>query len=132
MILHPPTIRAIGEGLAWVVGRRRRIRVSGQSMEPTLHDGEYVLIHPGRRHPTPGGLAVARHPTELDPVGEGRMLVIKRVGDWDADGVWLTSDNPAAGTDSRTWGRLPVEDIVGTVTVVLDRPTTADLGPPVA
>jgi nickel-type superoxide dismutase maturation protease len=132
VIVHPPTIRAIGEGLAWIIGRRRRIRVSGNSMEPTLHDGEFVLIDPGRRRPEPGRLAVARHPSELDTTSGDRLLVIKRVGDWGDRGVWLTSDNPAAGTDSRTWGRLPAADIVGTVTVVLDRPTTSDLGPPVA
>lgn len=129
MILHPPTIRAIGEGLAWIIGRRRRIRVSGQSMEPTLHDGEYVLIDPRRRHPEPGRLAVARHPSQIEPGSGQRLLVIKRVSDWTDAGVWLTSDNPEAGTDSRTWGRLPEDDLVGTVTIVLDRPTTADLVP---
>lgn len=121
----------MAEGLAWLAGRRRRIRVTGRSMEPTLHDGEFVLVNPRRRIPRAGRLAVARHPTMRDDSTGDRLLVIKRVGHTDERGVHLISDNPTEGTDSRTWGPVPPGDMVGTVTVVLDRAVTADLGPPV-
>jgi nickel-type superoxide dismutase maturation protease len=100
------------ETTAWLIGQRRRVRVVGPSMEPTLNDGEFVLVAAGRR-PEPGQLVVAQHPTE-------QILVVKRVVSWpDEDLVEVASDNPTAGTDSRTWGPLPASAVVGTVTVVL-------------
>ncbi len=116
--------------IAWLVGRRRRIRVVGQSMSPTLADGEFVLIDTARR-PQVGELVVSRHPMGSIEADDRTLLVIKRVSDFAAGGaVVLQSDNPDAGTDSRTWGPVAPELIVGTVTVVLDRLLSADLNPP--
>ncbi|MEM7275614.1 MAG: nickel-type superoxide dismutase maturation protease [Actinomycetota bacterium] len=113
----------VRETLAWVVGRRRRIRVVGESMTPTLVPGQFVLVDPART-PVAGELALARHPTQA------RLLVVKRVGTVGGDGRFeLASDNPEAGTDSRTWGPVEAELIQGTVTLLLDRPT-AELGRP--
>jgi len=39
-------------------------------------------------------------------------------------GFVLASDNPDEGTDSRTWGPVPPDRVVGVVTLILDRPTT--------
>ncbi len=111
------------ETAAWLTGRRRRVRVAGDSMLPTLTDGQFVLVD-ASRSPDVGQLAVANHPTRPD------LLVVKRVTAIVEDGgVELGSDNPAAGTDSRTWGPLAPDRIVGTVTLLLDRPS-ADLGAP--
>lgn len=111
---------------AWTVRRRRRVRVAGESMNPTLVDGEFVLIDP-RRRPQEGELVVARHPRPS--ATEGDLLVVKRVSRLvDDQRVELRSDNQAAGTDSRTWGPVDRRLIIGTVTVVLDRLFTADLG----
>lgn len=111
-------VRGLAESLAWLAGRRRRVRVVGESMLPTLAPGQYVLVDQGRV-PTRGQLALAQHPDR-----DG-LLVIKRVREVTADGRFeLASDNPAAGTDSRTWGPLPPSSIAGTVTLLLDRPST--------
>ncbi len=111
-------LRGIGETLAWLAGRRRRVRVIGASMEPTLNEGQFVLVDADRR-PSAGELALARHPTRDE------LLVIKRVDAVLDDGRYdLRSDNPDAGTDSRSWGPLAPDAIVGTVTLLLDRPTT--------
>lgn len=111
-------LKGVAETLAWLAGRRQRVRIVGESMEPTLSAGHFVLVDPSRR-PQVGELAVARHPDQAD------LLVVKRVAAWtDDDRAELASDNPSAGTDSRVWGPLPASAIVGTVTVVLDRPST--------
>ncbi len=111
------------ETAAWLAGRRRRVRVAGDSMLPTLAEGQFVLVD-ASRSPDVGQLTVANHPTRPD------LLVVKRVTAIAADGrVELGSDNPAAGTDSRTWGPLSPDSIIGTVTLLLDRPS-ADLGAP--
>ncbi len=116
-------VRGMGETMAWLVGRRRRVRVVGDSMLPTLAKGEFVLVD-GTRTPAVGQLALARHPDDAD------LLVVKRVGAITADGRFeVRSDNPAAGTDSRTWGPLDPSAIVGVVTLVLDRPSS-DLAAP--
>jgi nickel-type superoxide dismutase maturation protease len=117
MIVSQPVLRAMREGLAWIGRRRVRVRVTGDSMLPTLTDGEFVLVDP-RRPPGQGDLVVAQHPAD------GDLLVVKRVGSVTDGGLVMVSDNPDAGSDSRTWGPLDAGRIVGVVTLVLDRPTT--------
>ncbi len=112
-------LRGMAETLSWLAGRRRRVRVVGQSMLPTLAEGQFVLVDPGRR-PGPDELALARHPHRDDG-----LLVVKRVARILVDGRYeLVSDNPGAGTDSRTWGPVGPDAVEGTVTLVLDRPGT--------
>ena len=111
-------LQGIRETFSWLAGRRRRVRVVGRSMEPTLSEGEFVLVDEGRA-PEVGQLALARHPERHD------LLVVKRVAARTDDGRYeLTSDDPQAGTDSRTWGPLGPDRVVGTVTLLLDRPST--------
>lgn len=116
MIVSQPTLGALRQVGWWALGRRRRFRVVGPSMEPTLHDGEFVLVDPARP-PVPGELALARHPDDAD------LLVVKRVAAITPDRSWVVaSDNPDAGTDSRQWGPLAPGAVVGRVSLVLDRP----------
>lgn len=114
--LSTSQLRALREIAAWLIGRRRRIRVAGDSMLPTLEAGQFVLVD-RETMPDVTELAVAAHPTEQD------VLVIKRVGEIHEDGTfYLVSDNADAGTDSRTWGPIPAESVVGSVTLLLDNP----------
>ena len=116
MIVSQPTLGALRQVGWWALGRRRRFRVVGPSMEPTLHDGEFVLVDPARP-PVPGELALARHPDDPD------LLVVKRVAAITSDRSWVVaSDNPDTGTDSRQWGPLAPGAVVGRVSLVLDRP----------
>lgn len=94
--------------------RRRFIRyeISGDSMLPTLAHGDYVIVD--RRVPPtapsrPGDIVLAR-----DPRDPGRTLV-KRVSHLEPAGAWLLGDNPDASTDSRTFGPIPLEDVLGQV-----------------
>lgn len=124
VIVSRPVIRAIGEGWAWILGRRRRIRVTGTSMVPTLAAGEFVLVDPNRR-PSVGDVVVARHPND-----DGLLVVKRLTGRGPDDRLTLSSDNPAAGTDSRVWGPLDADRLVGVVTLILNRVIIGDLRPP--
>ena len=127
LIVDRRLLRAAAETGRWLAGTRRRYRVTGASMEPTVHDREFVLVDEARQ-PRPGELALARHP-------ERRLLtVVKRVASIGPDGFVMASDNPAEGTDSRHWGPLPPELVTGTVVLVLDRPlaSLAPVGEPAA
>ena len=105
------------ETALWLVGARTRIRVVGASMEPTLREGEFVLID-SNKVPRQGDLAVFTHPKMAD------VSVVKRVTEIDGSGDFIVScDNPLEGSDSRTWGPLAADSVKGAVTIVLDRPT---------
>ncbi len=88
--------------------------VHGRSMEPTLHEGDAVLVGwgwPVRR----GGLAVVRLP---DEPGYPRGLSIKRVTSRDpVDPArwWVERDNEREGVDSWQIGGLAEHDVVATV-----------------
>jgi phage repressor protein C with HTH and peptisase S24 domain len=83
-----------------------RVLVRGRSMEPTLHDGDHLLVHWGGA-PRPGRLVVVRWP--------GRPLSVKRAGVLADDGWWVERDNAAEGVDSWQAGAVPPADVLGTV-----------------
>lgn len=89
-------------------------------MLPTLTDGEFVLVDP-RRKGSIGNLVLASHPRR-------DLLIVKRIG---ADGppIWLASDNPSVGTDSRSFGPVSPSNIEGMVTLVLNRPLSSLASP---
>jgi nickel-type superoxide dismutase maturation protease len=87
--------------MALVFARRE---VEGPSMLPTLQPGDRLLLRRRRRsgHLAPGTLVAFVDPRP----GEAR-LVVKRVVDVEGDAVRVLGDNPAASTDSRTYGPVP-------------------------
>lgn len=109
--LSPPCLKEI---LLWFFGRRRRFRVTGESMFPLLKPGDEVLLDPGAyRHcpPRPGDIVVARHPYQTNLRLIKRVAAVLPNGDCD-----LRSDNPDGATDSRTLGAIPAGKIMGRVT----------------
>ena len=103
--------------------------VRGVSMEPTLREGERLLIRYAAT-PQPGRLAVVRLPP--DPSGP-RPVAVKRLSHSDADGWWVERDNPAYGVDSWQVGALPSEDVVALVLArVWPRPSLLRRHPPSA
>jgi len=98
----------------WLVGRRRRFRVVGASMEPVLKPGDVVFVDTGayrREGPRAGELVVARHPYRTD------AYLIKRVASVaDPGQCLLAGDNPAESTDSRSFGAVSADGILGRVT----------------
>jgi nickel-type superoxide dismutase maturation protease len=85
-----------------------RVEVHGGSMAPVLAHGDWVAVLRCQR-PGAGSVVVAR-----DPRHPGRLLV-KRLRRYTDDGAWLEGENLAASTDSRTFGPVPLSDILGRV-----------------
>jgi nickel-type superoxide dismutase maturation protease len=94
-----------------VLGGRRflRLEVEGDSMRPTLQPGDRVLVlRTGRLRP--GQMAAVR-----DPRDRGRV-VVKRVAAGSAVSGWrVLGDNPAQSTDSRVFGAVGHDLVVGRV-----------------
>ena len=102
------------EFIWWLLRRRQRFRVSGNSMLPLLKSGDEVLVNPHayrRALPQPGDIVVAQHPFRQD------VRLIKRVTDVLDNGRYvLKGDNPAESTDSRAFGAISANHIIGQVT----------------
>lgn len=84
--------------------------VRGRSMEPTLRDGDHLLVRWGGRARA-GRLAVVRWP--------GRPISVKRVVLRDGAGWWVERDNPRDGVDSWSAGPVADPDVLATVLVRL-------------
>ena len=97
----------------WVLGKRCRVRVEGRSMLPTLKPDEDVLVVPVTRMTvlSPGDVVVCIHPFRPG------LRMVKRVSETFYDGgCYVLSDNAAEGNDSRSFGAIAREQIVGLVT----------------
>ncbi|MER6999621.1 nickel-type superoxide dismutase maturation protease [Streptomyces sp. NPDC000410] len=92
--------------------------VTGPSMYPTLAHGDQVLVHYGAGV-RPGDVAVMRHPLQQD------LLIVKRIAERREGGWWVLGDNPYAEGDSRVFGAVPDELLLGRVRVRY-RPRRAD------
>jgi nickel-type superoxide dismutase maturation protease len=79
--------------------------VRGRSMEPTLRDGDRLLVRWGAGRARPGAVAVVQLPD--------RPLSIKRITFRQDDGWWVERDNPAVGVDSWQVGAVPEADLLG-------------------
>ena len=79
------------------------VEVRGRSMAPALLPGDRLLV--ARLPARVGDVVIA-----ADPRSPDREL-IKRVAAMDRLGVTLRGDQPAASTDARTFGAIPVERV---------------------
>jgi nickel-type superoxide dismutase maturation protease len=108
------TLATAAAALIWL--RLSRYVVRGPSMEPALRDGDRLLVLRGAqrlRAPRPGEIVLAR-PRALD----GREIVKRVAAVERANGglrLTLLGDNPAASTDSRTFGLVSRAEITGRV-----------------
>jgi len=90
----------------------RRVEVAGESMLPVLVPGDrlVVLRHPRWRWRV-GQVAALHDPRHP----RAAALLVKRVAEVSSSGVDVRGDNPAASTDSRTFGPVPAALLVGPV-----------------
>jgi len=95
-----------------------RFRVEDDSMRPTLKPGDYVVVNRWAYHfrrPSAGDVVVVR-----DPEAPGRFLV-KRISDAGPTRMEVVGDNEARSRDSRKFGPISLEEVVGKVWIRLRR-----------
>lgn len=80
--------------------------VRGRSMQPTLYDGDRLLLRHGAP-PDPGDLVVVRLPDGV--------VAVKRATRREPGGWWVERDNPDEGVDSWLVGAVPDEDVLAVV-----------------
>ena len=83
-------------------------------MSPLLEPGDLIMVNPyayQKTRPHLGDLVVATHPTKPN------LKIIKRLTSLTEDGFcFLAKENPHDGTDSHTFGLVPLTTILGKVT----------------
>jgi len=98
--------------LLWMIGRRRRFIIQGQSMFPTLHNGDWILVEDGYYETNPpvcGELVLMAHPEQSG------LVMVKRVSTIDNDRVFVLGDNQSHSTDSRHFGWVHREKLTARV-----------------
>lgn len=91
------------------LGYRHKYICEGKSMNPTLKDGEVVLVNREAEIKV-GDIVVAKHPFEQ------LSEIVKRVGKINEHGhYFLVGDNLEDSNDSRHFGAISLEYIKGKV-----------------
>jgi signal peptidase I len=120
---------AIALALAFAARTAVRIySIPSASMEPTLRAGDHIVVTPYHSAPQRGDVIVFRAPASSDE------LMVKRIAGTPGDAVeagagrvvvvpagcyFVVGDNRRDSFDSRNWGVLPRELIVGRARLVL-------------
>lgn len=88
--------------------------IAGTSMEPALHSGEWWLVR-RTRAVRPGQVIAFWEPGRVD------LLAVKRVHHATVDGWWVLGDNASASIDSRAYGAVPRDAVLGPLVLRLRR-----------
>ena len=95
-----------------IIGHRQHLRVVGDSMEDTISEGDLIIykkINPKNLELEVGDIVVASHPKIKS------KLIIKRIYQIHQNKFDLRGDNSLSSTDSREWGLVELDLIVGKV-----------------
>lgn len=102
------------ELLLWVLRRRKRLKIIGNSMLPLLKPGDEILLNSNAYRqclPQISDIVVTINPHQSN------LIVVKRITAIEPDGnLFLMGDNLRESTDSRHWGSVNPEEIIGKVT----------------
>ena len=104
--------------LLLITGLRRLCLVAGDSMLPSLHEGDVVIYKPINTEKVfvqEGEIVVAKHP--LEP----HNLIIKRVQGNSPYGLDLRGDNCSSSIDSRQFGIVSNQFLIGIVEDVISK-----------
>ena len=99
----------------WLIGRRKRIRVTGRSMAPLLQPDEEVLVDlQAYRTDTPcvGEIVLTTHPHQPEQKIIKQVYALLPDGRIELRGV---NPDPTHSTDSRQWGPFAPAEILGRV-----------------
>ena len=95
-----------------MIGHRQHLRVVGDSMESTISEGDLILykkINPKNLNLNIGDIVVSSHPIIKN------KLIIKRIYQIHQNKFDLRGDNFLYSSDSREWGLVELDLIVGKV-----------------
>ena len=76
-------------------------------MEPTLRAGDWIVVTDLVRRPKVGEIVLVRDPRDPD------RLMLKRVAAVADGSCRVLGDRPEESTDSRTFGPVPLSNVVG-------------------
>jgi nickel-type superoxide dismutase maturation protease len=82
------------------------VRVVGPSMEPAVRNGQWWVVRKGAKL-RQGDVVLVQHPKRSD------LSVVKRLSHREGDGWWVLGDNPSESDDSREFGVVADELILG-------------------
>ena len=108
-LFHQPDLFTL---FSIIIGHRQHLRVVGDSMESTISEGDLILykkINPKNLHLNIGDIVVASHPIIKN------KLIIKRIYQIHQNKFDLRGDNFLYSSDSREWGLVKLDLIVGKV-----------------
>ena len=77
-----------------------------------MHAGQSILLNPNAYRsnaPQVGDVVLIRHPSDLS------LLTVKRLALIQNPDVFVLGDNRSASTDSRSYGLLPIANILGRI-----------------
>ena len=101
------------EIILWLLRQRKRLRVTGASMQPLLKPGEEILIDLNayqKSAPEIGDIIVAFHPYRSN------FSIVKRIVSIEKEeNFFLQGDNSLESTDSRSYGAIKLDQIIGKV-----------------
>ena len=95
-----------------MIGYRQHLRVVGNSMQDTISEGDLIIykkINPKNSELEVGDIVVASHPKIKS------KLIVKRIYQIHQNKFDLRGDNSLSSTDSREWGLIELDLIVGKV-----------------
>ena len=102
----------VKEIILWLLRKRKRMRVNGASMQPLLQSGEEILIDINayqKAAPEIGDIIVAFHPYRLN------FPIVKRIVSIRNQDFFLQGDNTVESIDSRSYGAIKLDRIIGKV-----------------
>ena len=91
-----------------------KMTVRGQSMTPFVVDGQSVAINKLAfkiKNPRVGDVVLVQHPHR-------NIMLLKRITHIQNNTYFVTGDNPAHSTDSRSFGYIDKKYIIGKVIVL--------------
>ena len=94
------------------MGLRKTAIVSGQSMLPSLKEGDIVffkIYKEGKSKPKPGEIVIFNHPLK-------NIICIKRISIVNQNNIEVLGDNIEFSEDSNKFGLINNEKIIGIVT----------------
>ena len=82
------------------------VRVVGRSMEPAVRNGQWWVVRKSAQF-RQGDVVLLQHPERSD------LSLVKRLGHREGNGWWVLGDNPRESDDSRQFGVVPDNLIIG-------------------